>query len=44
MINIARTAAPILMLAVMAALAGCHSGTAASSVQSAAPLHRACPS
>jgi hypothetical protein len=34
MINTARTAAPILMLAVMAALAGCHSGTAASSVHS----------
>jgi|HubBroStandDraft_4_1064222.scaffolds.fasta_scaffold1159471_1 hypothetical protein len=35
MINTARTAVPLLMLAVMTALAGCHSGTAASSVQSA---------
>src|SRR5260370_4469910 len=35
MINTVRTGAPILMLAVVAALAGCHSGTAASSVQSA---------
>ncbi len=35
MINIARTAALILILAGLAALAGCHSSTAASSVQSA---------
>jgi hypothetical protein len=35
MINTVRKAAPILMLAVAAALAGCHSGTAASPVQSA---------
>ncbi len=34
MINTARNGAPILMLAVMAALAGCHSGTAASPLQS----------
>lgn len=34
MINTARTAAPIVLLAA-AALAGCHSGTPASSVQSA---------
>lgn len=35
MINPVRTAAPVLMLAGMAALAGCHSGTATSSGQSA---------
>ena len=34
MINTVRKAAPILMLAVVAALAGCKSGTAASPVQS----------
>jgi hypothetical protein len=35
MINTARTAAVILVLAVVAAVAGCHSGTASSAVQSA---------
>jgi hypothetical protein len=34
MINTARTAATVSLLAVAVALAGCHSGTAASSVQS----------
>ena len=35
MINTGRTAAPILMLALTAALAGCHSGTTASPAPSA---------
>ena len=35
MINIVRKTAPVLMLTVTAALAGCHSGTAASAIQSA---------